>query len=87
MQAISLQSQFNLIYNVHVFITFNDMGSDPHQDQGDFVLLYLENKIKHLNKILDNGFRMEYIGSPMTLHPGGNNVEPCRSLCPSRYSA
>ena len=39
-------------------------------------MLYLNNKIKHLNKILNTCLRMRYIKNIVTLHPGGSCVEP-----------
>ena len=55
--------------------------------QGVFVLSYLKNKIKYLKEIVDNRLQMRYIRNYMTLHPGGNCVEPVRGPCPARRCA
>ena len=49
--------------------------------QGVFVMAYLKNNINYLQEIMDKRFRMRYIRSHLTLHPGGNRAKAVRSPC------
>jgi hypothetical protein len=54
--------------------------------QGVLVLSYPKNNIKYLKKVLDKYLWIRYMSNHVTLHPGGNCVEPAKSPCPAHPS-